>query len=68
MAQNDKQQTIYVELRPGERVQVDGQTARMIAYLTKHSAFFNDKDTLGNFLLIAKGGDLQLKQDVTIQS
>lgn len=70
MAQPDKERpvTVTVTLTNGANVTVTGPIAPIIAYLAEQSLFFNDKRTVGNFTFMLKGGDIQFKQDVTIQA
>lgn len=49
-----------------KRLTVGGETAKVIMYLAENASFFNDRRTFGNFVLLAKQGNLSLKSDAIL--
>lgn len=59
--------TVQVILTPNTPpLTVNGQVARIIAYLARHSSFFNDPETLGTVTFSTKDGSAVLREDVRV--
>ena len=57
---------IFIEFKDG-KIRVDGAVVSVIMYLAQHSAFFNDRRTVGNFTLLCKDGNQTTKNEMTMQ-
>ncbi len=67
-SQTDKGQAVRVILKNGLEVTVTGSLGDWISYLAENNLFFSNPKTTGNFVFMLKGGDIQFKQDVTVQA
>ena len=56
---------IYIEFN-GQKIRVEGAVVNVILYLANYAAFFNDRRTTGNFLLLCKDGNQTTKNDMTL--
>ena len=64
----EEQRTVKVEIASGKMVTVSGDVAKVILFLAEYEKFFNDKRTVGNFILMAKQGHVETKNDMTLQA